>query len=578
MGYIIRMPKLGMEMEEGTLLLWEVDVEESVVDEQVIAEIESEKTTAEVTAREPGVLHRQYISEGETVSTGTPIGIIAGEDEDITDLEAEAEETLPSGPSATEETHTETGEKVEVESAVSAAPDARDTADAAAADDHEDTAETGGGESAGGTGGKATPSARQRAAELDVDLADIGGTGYQGAVTAEDVDEAASNAPPADAARTIRETHQFSGIRQTIADRLSASYRDAVHVTVHRDIQVDELMAAKEHIETATDTDGAVTLTDLLIRAVSLTLADYPQFNATVEDDTLTTYREHNIGVAVDTEDGLIVPVLEDVASRSIEDIASARATLMNDAVTGELSVPDLEGGTFTISNLGPFGVDSFTPIINPPQVAILGVNRIRDEPEIVNGGLSSKQIMGFDLSFDHRAVDGADAARFLDTLSTYLQDPSVLVSEFDKDQSVATTSRISKTDRRVGVRIDDESAVASWNDVEWEVTASLGQESARTPPAPIDQFLGSVAACIGLSVKTLAQNREIELLGLEVAVEGWPKQGSLTKIHAGVTVDAGAPAEVIDALITDGGEACDLRSLLGENTLLIERNSPPKE
>ena len=386
MAYIVRMPKLGMEMENGELLEWKVDVGESIEPEQVIAEVESEKTVAEVEAREDGVLRSTALDPGEPVDVGAPMGIVAGSDEDVSDLTAEVA--------------SETGE-------TSGSP-------ATGASDDRDV--------------RASPRAKQRAEELGVDLRSVEGTGPQGAITADDVEAADA---PSDAEEdtagetagpTVLEERELGEMRRTIAERLGESYREAVHVTLHRDVRVDELLEATDVADDALGTD--VSVTDLLLMALSETLAEHPEFNATYEDGTHRLYAEQNVGVAVDVPEGLVAPVLRGLDGRSLPDLAESRREMTERTLDGEYSMADLQDGTFTVTNLGVLGVDSFDPVVNPPQVAILGVDRIRERPTAVDGEVTVASWMGFDLSFDHRVVDGADAARFLGTFAHHVENP----------------------------------------------------------------------------------------------------------------------------------------------------------
>jgi len=222
-----------------------------------------------------------------------------------------------------------------------------------------------------------------------------------------------SDANDGPAPRTVREERSGSPMRRTIAERLAESYREAVHVTASREVDAETL---------ATTADRAgedVAITDVVIRALSEALDAHPSFNATFEDDTHRLYEEHNVGVAVAIEDGLVAPVLADVGSKSLAQVARERRHLTETVQAGDHSMADLRGGTITLSNLGPLGVDSFTPIINPPEVAILGVSRLRERARPDGeGGVTFRREVTFDLSFDHRVVDGADAARFLGTLA----------------------------------------------------------------------------------------------------------------------------------------------------------------
>jgi pyruvate/2-oxoglutarate dehydrogenase complex dihydrolipoamide acyltransferase (E2) component len=209
-------------------------------------------------------------------------------------------------------------------------------------------------------------------------------------------------------------------MRRTIAERLGESYREAVHVTVSREVDAEALVAAADA--------AGVSLVDVLVRALSDTLDAHPAFNATFEDGTHRLYEEHNVGIAVAIEDGLVAPVVADVRGRSLDDIAAERERLTEAVQSGDYAMADLRGGTFTVSNLGPLGVDGFTPIINPPEVAILGVSRIRERARPDDDGVTFRETLPLDLSFDHRVVDGADAARFLGTLAERIEDAEAYV------------------------------------------------------------------------------------------------------------------------------------------------------
>ncbi len=239
-------------------------------------------------------------------------------------------------------------------------------------------------------------------------------------MTGDDADDAAE--------RTVASERSLSPMRKTIASRLQESYQEAVHVTVSREVPAGAMLAAAD---ADLDVDGAsvdLSVTDVLLCALSDTLAEHPPFNATFEDGTHRIYDEHNVGVAVTIDQGLVTPVIEDVGTKSVAEVARERRRLTERMQAGEYSMRDFEGGTFTVSNLGPLGVDSFTPIINPPEVAILGMNRIREEVVPDGGDFAVEERLTLDLSFDHRVVDGADAARFLRTLAGHLEEAETYV------------------------------------------------------------------------------------------------------------------------------------------------------
>jgi len=486
MGYIVRMPQMGYEMEEGQVVAWECDEGDDVAEDEILVVVESEKATNEVESREDGTLRRIVVPEGGTVEPGTPIGVVAGADEDISGYEGEidaggsggdtADAAEPGGDAAGTSSAggdaggpagtpgaraTSTAGGTDGHRALRASPGARELAeeegiDLAAvegtgpqgvvteADVTNHAMETAATDPAGDgqavavieepidaappAGVRASPGARQLAGRTGVDLTAVEGTGPDGVVTEADVrrriEEAAVAEPAtggeAGATRTVSEARELSRVQRTVSDRLSESYRNAVHVTVKRRFDASALAAVAD-AATAAGTD--VSLTDLLVKAAGAELATRPEFNALFEDGTHKLIEEVNVGVAVDVDEGLLTPVVPAVTDKSAEQVATVRGELTERALDGEYTTDDLAGGTFTVTNLGPFGVDSFDPVINPPEVAILGVGRVRED-----------DTMTLSLSFDHRVRNGADAARFLDGLVDTLTDPLALAAFFETD------------------------------------------------------------------------------------------------------------------------------------------------
>ncbi len=511
MGYIVRMPQMGMEMDEGEVVSWEREEGEAIAEGELLVVVESEKATNEVEAREDGTLRRTVVPEGGAVEPGTPIGIVAGADEDLAEYEtgvdadgetpaaeddtggtAGADNGTAAAPGANDAaggpavaaragTAGDTGgtagaaattDDGQDEGDVRATPGARRLADEEGVDltavegtgphgvvteddvrEHTFAAGTAGSEEAGGTievvrepietpppeGVRATPGARQLASQVGLDLTAVEGTGPHGVVTEADVrrdtgadteagDTGVRASEPAaepattgtGATRTVREARELSRVQQTVSDRLSESYRNAVHVTNKRRFDASTLRA----VAAAADAAGLdVSMTDLLVKSAGAELAARPAFNALFEDGTHRLVAEVNVGVAVDVEEGLVTPVVPAVTEKSAETVAAVRSELTERALAGEYASGDLSGGTFTITNLGPFGVDSFDPVINPPEVAILGVGRVRED-----------DTMTLSLSFDHRVVNGADAARFLGGLVDTLSDPLALAGFLEAD------------------------------------------------------------------------------------------------------------------------------------------------
>jgi pyruvate dehydrogenase E2 component (dihydrolipoamide acetyltransferase) len=446
MGYIIKMPQMGLEMEEGEVVAWEVDVDEPTEEGDIVVVVESEKAVNEVEAREDGAVREIFVPEGKVVEPGDPIGVFGGPEEDITDLIAEAEamsdtSAAESASAGSDDEPSETGDPrgaTASEEQIRATPGAEKLANDMGIDlsvidgsgpqgtiteaDVEQQASDEGIEESSSPSVRATPGAKQVAEERGVELTSIDGTGPQGVVTESDVEDhaGAGTDDGSTAVRTVSESRRLSSIQQTISDRMSASHREAPHVTLNRSFDATTL----REVQTAAANEGVdVSLTDLLVRGVGMELADRPAFNALFEDGTHKLIEEVNIGIAVDIEEGLVTPVVPSVAEKSVEEIAAVRRERTQRALNGEFEMSDMEGGTFTITNLGMFDIDSFDPIINPPEVAILGVGRIQDDGAMI-----------LSLSFDHRVVNGADAARFLDGTVGNLTDAKWLADQFDEN------------------------------------------------------------------------------------------------------------------------------------------------
>jgi pyruvate dehydrogenase E2 component (dihydrolipoamide acetyltransferase) len=286
---------------------------------------------------------------------------------------------------------------------------------------------------------KSSPLARAVASDTGLDLANLAGTGAGGRITAGDVRDAAGTgeketppAPPVPAPTGAR-TITLTGLRKRVADNVARSARTAPHVTLN--LRADMTAAQKLRadllpaIEAATSGVVRLSPTDIIVKAVAHALREHPHVNAHLEGDTITLFDDVHVGLAVSLgEDGLIVPVIRNANRKGLADIARARHDLAARARSGKLGPDDLSGGTFTVTNLGAYGIESFNPIIAPPQIAILGVGAIQDEIVAVEGAPVVRPRMGLSLSFDHRAMDGAPAAAFLARVRVLLENPFLLL------------------------------------------------------------------------------------------------------------------------------------------------------
>lgn len=439
MGYTVRMPQMGLEMEQGTVVTWNFEEGDSIEEGDVIAVVESEKASNDVAAREDGEVRRIAVPEGTTAEPGDPIGIVAGPDEDIAAYEAEFEDgDARTDESGAGESRTFAPDESGARESRTFAPDESSAGEPRtfALDESDDgeTTDPDGEATASSTRPahsdsdrsradfRATPGAKQLANERNVDLGVVDGTGPQGTITADDVTEheERDDVPTTETTLTVREVRELSGVQRTVGERMTESYRTAPHVTLNRSFETGTLRAVEE---AAASVDVDVSLTDLLVRVVGAHLVATPAFNARYEDGEYRLIEEANVGVAVAVDEGLLTPVVPAVNEKSVEEVAEVRTARTQRALSGAYSMDDLSGGTFSVSNLGMFGVDSFDPIINPPEVAVLGVGRIRGDGT-----------MTLSLSFDHRVANGADAAKFLDSFVDSLMDRSTLVGYFDAD------------------------------------------------------------------------------------------------------------------------------------------------
>lgn len=601
MAYIVTMPNLGMSMTTGEVLQWFADRDTAVADGDRLLEIEAEKTTAEIAAKEDGVLRERFADVGDKGPPGVPLAIVANGGADIGDLTAEARSRLDDLEPA--------------ESDASAGNDGSelpaDDAEGGAIDDERSTDDAG--DSSDGPVG-VSPRARRRVAELDVDIDQVTATVDEGmvteddvdawherqtatprltprakrraeelgldpsdmpvpddgaAVTADDLDALATGGP---ASQTVRTERELDGMRGQIADRLSESYRQAVHVTVDRSVDVEALFEAVDAARA--EIDGDVSVQDLLLRAVSRALSEHPAFNATFEDGVHRRYEEHNVGIAVDVDDGLLTPVVPDVASKSLSELSATRRNLTERVQAGEYDLDDLAGGTFTVSNLGPLDVDSFTPIINPPEVAILGLGRAEQRAVHTSEGTTSQRHLTMSLSFDHRVVDGADAARFLETISEGVTEPERLLPEGVAVGGGDTDAEeIEPANRQVTASNDDGLAGdVDFGEYAWRFDEPTDVGGSGTAPTPVDHFLGSLASCLAVSTRLQAEKYDANLASVDVDVTGRPDHGRIESIDATLTLESDADEETVERIVTSAKRICTVSNLIRDDVGLDVR------
>ena len=429
------MPALELAQETGKVLKWLKRPGDRVTKGEPIVEIETDKVTVEVEAPAAGVLGDVTAQPGDVVPVGQTIALIfaAGEVGGAATPTAHAASTAaapaPAGGVKASPLARKVAEQHGVDlAAVKTASGRIEKADVLAYVDRT-KAPAGNGSATPARIAAASPKARRLAAERGVDLRVVHGSGPGGAVLAADVPVATAPAAsaPAPMPQRVAAAAGVSNVWRIMAERMTASWTSAPHFYLVREVSVGRLITWRER---ASKQAGVrITYTDLLVRLVAATIAQQPRVNASWKDGTIVQHADINIGLAVAIDDGLVVPVLRGVDTLTLAEIASRRADLVNRAQAGKLRPADIQGGTFTISNLGMYGVDAFNAIVNPPQAAILAVGRIADRVVAVGGQPTVQPTMVLTLSCDHRALDGARAAQFLGALAEVVEEPLTLLS-----------------------------------------------------------------------------------------------------------------------------------------------------
>ncbi len=391
MAVEVRMPQLGLTMTEGVVTRWLKSVGEKVAAGEPLLEVETDKINNEVEAPAEGVLLAILVEEGKTAPVQAPLALIGAAGETVAAVPASAAASAPLLPSAP------------------AAP-APMAAESAAEEKRV----------------KASPIARRLAGEAGIDLGRLQGSGPGGRIVERDV-VAARSRPPAPAAAPLAGTVvPLSSMRRTIAERMSRAWASVPHITLTVAVDMTEAAALKQRL------DGMggrkISFTEIFVRAAALALGDFPYLNASLASEGMVFHAEVNIGIAVALDDGLIVPVVRNADRKTLSGLGVEIRALAEKARAGLLTADEVSGGTFTVTNLGMYGVDSFTPIVNAPESAILGVCRIEERQVVRDGAPALRRMTTLCLSCDHRLIDGALAARFLARVKALLEDPALMV------------------------------------------------------------------------------------------------------------------------------------------------------
>ena len=412
----VTLPRLGQGMETGTIVRWLKSEGDSVEKGEALYELDTEKVTQEVEAEASGVLLKILAGEGEEIEVGKAIAVIGEQGEEVPEGEAE-DPTEVSEDDAQEEGSPAPEREDERERGREEAPEGPSEPEQSV-------------ESTNGGRVKASPLARRIARERGIELSALRGTGPEGRIVAEDVERASATgaaAAPAAAAPTGEvEVVKLNQMRKTIARRMTEAWEaPAFQISMSADmtgsVRLREALLAQVK-------EGGVrpTYSDILTKVVALALMRHRDVNAHFAGDSVKLFPNANIGIAVAIPHGLVVPVIPGCERLTIPEIAAARADIVSRTREGKLRAEDLDGGTFTISNLGMYGVERFTAVLNPPQAGILAVGAIEERAVVVDGDFEIQPRMDMTLTIDHRSVDGATASEFLATVKSFLEEPGL--------------------------------------------------------------------------------------------------------------------------------------------------------
>lgn len=434
MAETVTMPKLGFDMAEGTLIRWVIQEGDAVQKGAVLAEIETDKATVEVESTYDGVVARHLVAAGDIVPVNTPIAVIAAPGENIEAAETAAPESTPQKTT----------------------PDAAPTADVPARQPDEPAptpaAQTEGDASLPG-GVRASPLARRMASEMRINLRQVPGSGPGGRILKRDVegflsaplqDEAAAKAPApqptaapksstpaltplaplAGSGTPADEVLPLNRLRAAIGRRMVESKQQVPHFYVTREYDVELLMNLRKQVNTMLPNEEKISVNDFIVKAVALALRNFPNLNAAFQGDKIVRFGGIHIGVAVAVENGLLTVVVRDADRKPMRQIAVETKAMSKRAREGKVRPEDIEGSTFSTSNLGMFDVEHFVAIINPPEAGILAIGAAKETPIVKNGELTVGWRMKATISVDHRVSDGAEGARFMQALAAYIEEP----------------------------------------------------------------------------------------------------------------------------------------------------------
>jgi pyruvate dehydrogenase E2 component (dihydrolipoamide acetyltransferase) len=416
MAETITMPKLGFDMEEGTLIRWVKSEGEQVIKGDILAEIETDKATVEVEAQSAGTLRKHIVQEGSIVPVGSVIAVLGDEDEEL-DLEGLLQEVPAAAEIESQET-TPAPPQMETEPAPTTPEDDGKLPE----------------------GVKASPIARRLAKDMGVDLRTLSGSGPDGRIVKQDVEEAMESIkvpvsdglgvqiPPLSGTLSESTTVPLTKLRSLIGRRMTAAKQELPHFYLTAEYDASPLMDLRSEINMRLPEGEKLSVNDFIVKAAALALRRFPNLNATLEGDQILRHGEIHVGIAVAVGDGLLTVVIRNADLQPLRAISLLAREAIGRAREGRVRPEDVEGSTFTVSNLGMFDIENFIAIINPPEAAILAVGSVMDVPVVKDGEVTPGKRLKVTLSSDHRVTDGAEAAQWLQVFKEFVEDPLKLL------------------------------------------------------------------------------------------------------------------------------------------------------
>ena len=531
MPFTIQMPKLGHTMTEGTVVKWHKRAGDQVRQGEAVLTVETDKAEVEIESPEGGVLARVLVEEGSVVGVGLPLGEITRPGETASDA-APTTNATPASNVAPTRSSPPTAPKASASKRVIA-----------------------------------SPRAKRLAAERGLDLTSVAGSGPDGLITEDDVRKIGANSTPVESGKSAAiaaeiatrpllasRREKLTRIQSAGARNLSASWNTIPHFVQMVRVDMSRALAARKALNAAAT---RVTVTDVIAAATVLALKENPRVNASYGDGERIIYEQINLGIAVDTPDGLLVPVIHDAGALDLPGISARAAELAESARNKQLRPADMENATFTLSNLGAYGIENGTPVIFAPQAALMFVGAIHDEVLAIDGRAEVRPAMQIAIAYDHRVLDGASASHFTTRVKSILESPEFLGAD------AATNSAPPTRHREVTVEASGESlnTDVKYGSLRW----SLSGEDNGGAPDPVSSFLGALGSCLLMSLRVAARARNLPVGKLALSARANEK-GHVKEIEVELQVQTDLDDDKLHRLIEVAERGCHIRAIIRDD------------